>query len=93
MCMVKENGGSCSQESVFGWQRFATAEEIQAYIASGDLSSGTTEATVPQYSCDEHKLTSELMSKTHPSSCVWESTGQCECDPEDLTSEGIPYEG
>jgi hypothetical protein len=77
----------CNSEATSQWLRWCTQDELNDYMASGDLPQGTTEATRSIYACDDHKLETDtgeadlgLMSVTHKSVC--QAPPECTCDVE-----------
>jgi hypothetical protein len=73
----------CTNDAVIQWQRRATQLEIDQYIQSGDLFPGTTEATVPRYGCDDHKLTdAQITHQPHDADCT--APHPCNCSKKDL---------
>lgn len=68
---------TCGNDATAGWQRWASAEEIEQYQQSGDLPPNTTEARLPVYGCGEHKITDTQMGYTHDSDCTAPAT--CDC--------------
>lgn len=46
----------CAQTAIIMWNRWATAEEVQALHTSGDLPFSENEALIPRFACPDHTM-------------------------------------
>jgi hypothetical protein len=71
----------CTNHATFGWQRWATEAEIIQFHGTGDLPQSETEARIPRYACDDHKVTVAQAGYTHDSTCA--APSPCDCSIKD----------
>lgn len=76
-------------EGAMSWQRYASEEEINGWLQSGDLPPGdwVGVATAPVYGCPEHAITMTQAGYVHESTCTAPPT--CDCAIRDKP----PFEG
>jgi hypothetical protein len=77
VCRVLIDNEPCASQPMWGWQRWATEEEVVYYKSTGDLPQYETTALLIMVSCDDHKLSSDHMAQNHDSTCAGPPT--CDC--------------
>lgn len=71
----------CPEPPTLQWQRWATPEELEQLKADGEIGQGETEARLPVFGCDAHKISLELAAPTHDAVCTAPPT--CDCSVSD----------
>lgn len=74
---------TCTNPGTRGWERAATPQELDDWIASGDLPPGTTEARVAKIACEDHTVDTHRRTGLHEATCSAPpaTDGVCDCTP------------
>jgi hypothetical protein len=67
----------CPEPPALQWTRWAREEELTWLKEHGEIGPGDTEAQMPIYACDAHKISAELASSTHDAPCT--APPECTC--------------
>lgn len=75
--MADCHASNCDEPAALQWQRWATPEELAQLRADGEIGPDETEAKLPIFGCDTHKITLELAALVHDATCAAPPT--CDC--------------